>query len=583
MRLIQIIILALLILLNSNVAFAQTNNDQNKALKEVDRIQQRNQNLIKYLGLEYKRKEREKEQSKTPIPSVESKEIKGGPCFEVKTIELKNATIITKKNKDIILKKYLGKCLGLGEINQVMRDITNHYFAEGYVTTRVAIPEQDLKDGSLELLVIEGRIEDFKLNNNSFKDKTQIKFLFPFLQGKILNLRDIEQGLEQLNRLSSSKATMEIEPGSKDGFSKIVIRNEINGSNRAGIGLNNSGQETTGKDKATVSLERDNLLGMGEFFNFSYNKDTSNHNYQLGSEIISTMLSIPFGYWTLSGNFSRSEYTTTLNVPNQTFRSNGKTESGGFSLAKIINRTENGKTGVEIGLQNKNITTFNQGEEAPTQTRALSIAKAGLNHTQRAFNSIIYGTVAYERGLNWFGAREDKINLGFLDPHAQFNKLTFDGSFYKPFTIKNQNFAGRIYASGQYSNNSLFPSEQISIGDRYTVRGFQKESILGNAGGYVRNELMWDMPQFSKNKYINKLIGTFQPYTGLDFGGTRNRGGKSNGDQSGLGYISGAGFGIRNNADLINFDIAYFKALKTPSYFKEDGAAYFSISLNFKF
>lgn len=560
-------------------SFAQiTQTDQQRAIDKLQETQQKQENLIKYLGREYERKEREREKSNIEVPKPEEQTIKGGQCFNVKTIELKGADNLSENDKNKLTATYLNSCMDIASINQLMRAITNYYFDKGYVTTRVAIPQQDLKDGSLELQVVEGKIEEIILNDNTWRDKLQVKTAFPFLKGKILNLRDIEQGLDQLNRLSSSNATMQLEPGSRSGYSKVIIANRPVKANRASIGYNNSGQSSTGKDKGTFSFERDNLLGLGEYMNFSYNKDTADDAGRLGNEVFSGQISIPFGYWTLSGNASHSEYRTTINGTNQSFTSSGETDSGTLSLNRVLHRNQDSKTSAGAGLTHKNTTAFIENSEIATGTRALSIASLNIDHTHRIWGSIFYGSLGYEHGLDIFGAREDGDNLTYINPRAQFDKFTADASIYKPFAVKGQELAYRMLASGQYSNDPLFSSEQINIGDRYTVRGFQNESLAGDSGGYVRNEVMWNLPRFTENEYINKLAGELQPYAGLDGGWTRSRGGKNNSNPSGEGYASGWAIGLRNNSEWLNFDIAYSRQIKTPGYFTdEDDEVYFSV------
>src|SRR5690606_11658509 len=101
-----------------------------------------------------------------------------------------------------------------------------------------------------------------------------------------------------------------------------------------------------------------------------------------------------------------------------------------------------------------------------------------------------------------------------------------DASIYTPFAVKGQGLAYRLYPSGQVSPDPLFSSEQMNLGDRYTVRGFQQQSVAGDSGGYMRNELLWNLPPWTENETINNVIGGLQPYAGLDGGFTRNKGGK---------------------------------------------------------
>ncbi|MCT6838707.1 MAG: hypothetical protein M3036_13765, partial [Bifidobacteriales bacterium] len=46
---------------------------------------------------------------------------------------------------------------------------------------------------------------------------------FPGLKGHILNLRDLEEGVEQMNRLPHFGAQMKISPGTKPGTSRVTV------------------------------------------------------------------------------------------------------------------------------------------------------------------------------------------------------------------------------------------------------------------------------------------------------------------------------------------------------------------------
>ncbi len=65
----------------------------------------------------------------------------------------------------------------------------------------------------------EGRVETVTLDGHQEK---ALKMAFPQAEGQVLNLRDIEQGLEQLNRMSSRALTVDILPGSREGFSGCI-------------------------------------------------------------------------------------------------------------------------------------------------------------------------------------------------------------------------------------------------------------------------------------------------------------------------------------------------------------------------
>src|SRR5690606_26471343 len=89
----------------------------------------------------------------------------------------------------------LGRCLGTAGINMVMSRIQDVIVARGYVTTRVLAAPQGLNTGALVLTVVPGRIRDIRISAQGRAPATLAKAL-PLRLGGVLNLRDIEQGLE---------------------------------------------------------------------------------------------------------------------------------------------------------------------------------------------------------------------------------------------------------------------------------------------------------------------------------------------------------------------------------------------------
>ncbi len=546
--------------------------EQERALRNLEQNQQRQENLLKNLEEEQERTVRERKKPGTEEELLQENQEtklkesgKKTACFEIKTIELKDATILKGRALNKLIKPYLNTCMTLVEINQLMHNVTNYYISHGYVTTRVAIPQQNLKSGHLELLVIEGVIEDIILNENTSRDRAQVAMAFPFLRGKILNLRDIEQGLDQLNRLASSTATMQLIPGGKQGGTKVVINNKIGAQNRGSLGYDNSGQNSTGKNKVLAGVERDNLLGIGDYWSLNYNKDTAAHNGTKGSEVYSGYFSLPFGYWTFSEIGSHSEYLQTIRGINQNFQASGETDSSTSKLDRVVFRNQNSKISLNSALKLKNTKAFIEDAANTSGTYQLTIWTAGADYVLRALGSVWSLSGGYERGISAFGATKDIANIASDAPHAQFDKYTIDATVYKPFTLKTANLAWRSIISGQYSNDTLYASERISMGDRYTVRGFDNSGIAGDSGIYNRNEIMWNLPQFSENKYLNLVAGNLQPYVALDMGTARAVAGKQANNDSGVGYLSGWAIGLRNGGEHIIFDLAYSQNIASPA------------------
>ena len=119
------------------------------------------------------------------------------------------------------LEQYAGQCIGHEGVNFIVKSVTAKILERGYSTTRVGIPEQDLTSGILKLTLVPGLIHELRFADQKIAET--LKNAFPTSAGKLLNLRDLEQGLEQMKRLPSQEVDIQIVPAGSLGESDIVI------------------------------------------------------------------------------------------------------------------------------------------------------------------------------------------------------------------------------------------------------------------------------------------------------------------------------------------------------------------------
>jgi len=174
-----------------------------------------------------------------------------GPCFEINQISLQQASLITPDTQKRLVAPYINQCLSLDRINQLVRAISEWYVQRGYITSRAFLTEQNLSHGTLNITVLEGKLEAIHLQGASAR---QLNMAFPTRAGRILNLRDIEQGMEQINRLRTSPVQIEIIPSSQPGYSIVNLTSTPEFPLTLGLNMDNSGQRSTGIGQLSGSL-----------------------------------------------------------------------------------------------------------------------------------------------------------------------------------------------------------------------------------------------------------------------------------------------------------------------------------------
>ena len=185
-----------------------------------------------------------------------------------------------------VLASLKGDCVGVAAIDAALRAISNRYVDDGYVTSRAFVGPQDLARGVLTITVIEGRVDAIRSEGATGKEaptperqsapygRAELIQAFPIRAGALLDLRALEQGVDQLARMAKAEPFIDIEPGAGPGASAIVIRRRtLNAALRPGIAINNDGAANTGRWQGVFSLDADSPLGIADVWSVYYQRN----------------------------------------------------------------------------------------------------------------------------------------------------------------------------------------------------------------------------------------------------------------------------------------------------------------------
>lgn len=446
-----------------------------------------------------------------------------GSCFEILEVNVEGATKLSEKALASITSSYSGKCIGLRDIQSLMKTLTNAYLDKGYVTARVFIPEQDIKNSHMfKLVVVEGKLSDIYMDGkNASPYDGVVMSAFPTLKGRVLNMRDVEQGLDQMNRLASNNAKSEMLPGKDNGSTILNITNQPTKRWQVNISHDTLGQASTGYARFNAGLTMDNVLKLNDLWNFSYqrtDKDYWNGNRLDGnSNSYSGSVSIPHGYWTF--NVSGYTYDYHSIVPGQfgPIKTSGDSSELRGSASRLLYRDSKSLTTLNFGLAYKETNNFLLGNKIEVGSREYSVGNLGLSHSRQMLTGTWTFDLSYLQGLGIFGSvKKNAPGAGDADP--EFAKFTATISAMTPFKIAKQNFILSNLLVGQYAPDNLFGAEQMSLGSYSNVRGARESLIYGNNGFFSRNDIVWRTVPWGNNASLVKTLGEFRPYAGVDYG-----------------------------------------------------------------
>ncbi|UXS41200.1 ShlB/FhaC/HecB family hemolysin secretion/activation protein [Agrobacterium tumefaciens] len=442
-------------------------------------------------------------------------------CFDISRVEIEGAANLSAATLGTLTRPFKDRCVGVADITSLLKAITDIYLDKGFVTSRAYVPPQDIAGtGLLRLVVVEGTIADIYLNGQPARRNGSFATAFPGMKGEVANIRDVEQGLDQINRLSSNDAKTSMLPGKEDGTSILNVENKPRKRWYASISNNNLGQKSTGYSQTNVSFGLDGLLGINDQLGFSYGRSGPDYpwddNGRGHSNSYSVNTSVPYGYWTFSANGSWYEYDSTIPGNFGPIETSGDSGQIGFGIDRVIRRDKDSITTLRGGLTYKQTNNFLLGNRIEVGSRRYTIGTLGLSRSQRILGGVIALDFALDKGLDLFDAAEaGEPGAGTADP--RFLKLNTTVSATRPFEAAGQRFELTTLLNAQYSPDNMFGAEQIGLGGFSNVRGSRESVIFGNNGFFSHNELAWrTMPW--EGTSLAPVLGELRPYLGLDYG-----------------------------------------------------------------
>ncbi|AHG65588.1 ShlB/FhaC/HecB family hemolysin secretion/activation protein [Advenella mimigardefordensis] len=442
------------------------------------------------------------------------------PCFPISSVTLAGDSagrfawaldeILARGSATDQLPSPIGQCLGAQGIELLANHVQNRIMAAGYITSRVMVPPQNIGSGQLVLSLLPGRVQGIR-----FSDTSDIRAhrwnALPVSEGDLLNIRDLEQGLENFRRLPTVQADIQIAPASEPGQSDLIINWQQSRPIRLMATFDDAGSKSTGRYQGNLAFSLDHLFTLNDLFYVS-------HTRSLGSSAGGARLakdstlhySIPFGYWFFSVNGSSFNYRQPVAGINESYVYSGRSRRLDLTLSRQAYRDARRKFSVYVKAWARQSRNFIDDAEIAVQHRRMAGWEAGFNHREYIGQATLDLNLSYRRGTGAGNARrapEEQYDEGTSRPRIW--RASVHASV--PFAIGQQPIRYTGTWQAQWNKTPLIAQDQFSIGGRYTVRGFSGEYVLmADRGWFLRNELAFP---------LNRLgLAGHEFYAGVDAG-----------------------------------------------------------------
>ena len=457
--------------------------------------------------------------AKNKVESEAAKQTAPGEVitFELKKIVTDASAVLTDAELDAIIKPYEGKQVQLNDIYAIVDKINALYNDKGYVTCRAFLPPQTITDGTVKLLLVEGRTGSTIVNNNKYTKTKYITNRMHLAKGEIANIKRLNKDLLLFNATNSTQLRIMMKAGAEPGTTDYEITAYEPKRDTWTIFEDNAGSDTSGQYRTGLFFNTKSLSGNCDALSLGtvISEGTKAANVMYSRSLGRSGTKMNLVYSTNAVEVVKGDYEDMI-------KGHANSYAIGFTQPIVVNETTRTELSLDYNRQNSKTDFMPAGTRFNIVDDSVQDFSLGFAMTNYGASHVFYQKHSYVRGYSESTpdmSVQNSQNFGFYKFNAMYQKLYKAGQMWS------------LRADAQWSGSEgMVSSRQFYMGGMYSVRGY-KENYLGGDSGFT----------FSAEYAVPVINKNTSAFTFFDYGHVYGNG--QSDDQHNV--LSSVGLGIR--------------------------------------
>jgi hemolysin activation/secretion protein len=406
-------------------------------------------------------------------------------------IRISGATIYPAATLEKLLRDVIGTELTLHELDAAVQRITRYYRDHDCMLARAYIPAQDIRDGIVEIAVLEGYFGEIVVRNQSgLNDRAAHALTKPLKPGAAITGRAVERATLLANDLSGVEAASTLRPGTTVGTSDLVMELRDGKPRDASLEFDNAGGRYTGRSRLGGGLAFNNLTGRGDRIFARMLSSGGGMTYGL------LAYQLPVGYDGTILDFYVSQADYQLGRDFASLDASGRAHVAGVAMNQALIRSRNTNLRTRLGFDYKVFHDRSLASDTVNRSRTVSFGLLG-DHAADYGNSTFSALITSGR----LDTAETTAGL-----RGGFSKLVLNATLAREIGSRNR-FS--ISYSGQAASKNLNSSEKMSLGGPSGVRAYPQAEAAGDDVHMINLELRHASYPFAKGVLNTMLLVDF--------------------------------------------------------------------------
>jgi hemolysin activation/secretion protein len=452
------------------------------------------------------------------VPDIETQEAPVGAdlvTFVLNSIVLKNATVYRPDELALFWENLIGQEVTLAQVFELAGKLTARYRGDGYILSRVVVPEQEIEGGAVRLEAVEGYVSKVSYDPAILKGRESLvsEAAARIEAERPLSASSLDRELLLIRRLAGLELRSVIRPSPDEPRSSEILLEIGHDFVEGQAGLDNRATRFYGRLESSIALAGNSWLGLYE--RSQVQALTSLDGGSL--KILSIEETVPLTSRGLDLSLFGSYVDSNPGGPKDLEEADISGESLSFEVGLnypvILQRSMVLESQLSLDLQNSKTKGIeNVGEQSSTLANdRLRVLRAGLalEYTD-PFLARNTASLQVNQGLDILNARDTgSPNASRTGGQSDFTSVKLDLSREQQI---GHGWSIHALASGQYAFDPLLASETFDYGGEDIGHGYDSAELVGDHGLAGRIELRWGDAPFAPN------IEAYQFYVGYDIG-----------------------------------------------------------------
>jgi hemolysin activation/secretion protein len=467
-----------------------------------------------------------------PVPPAPKREPSPPMQVFIREIRLEGNTVFTSEQLAEVTAPYTNRQLSAEDLESLRLALTVYYVNRGYITSGAVIPSQTVENQVLLIRIVEGTLSRVDVEGARWFRPSWFQDRIALSAGPPVNVNALQERLQlfqQDPRVASVNA--ELRPGLTRGDSTLNLKVADRQPWRGTLEFNNYQSPTVGAEQGFVTLENQNVFGIGDTFSAQYGRS-------LGVDpIVNVRYAVPVTArdTTLSAYYRKFDFV----VKDDAFRAldiRNKAQIIGLALRQPVYRTAKDEVAVGLTGEHEINKTTSLGQPFPFVAGApggvfrVSALRLSQEWTHRTSEQVLALFSRFSMGVGALGATTSDATPQSAD--GRFFSWLGEAQWIRQLPWHRVQALAKTTL--QFSNDHLFPLEQMVVGGRNSVRGYREYTFVRD-NAFIGN-LEFRVPVYTNATGMDVLH--LAPF--VDIGRAWNAGASNGSDRDTLASV-GAG------------------------------------------